>query len=156
MEMSIESRERTAQKFAAMMGLDQPSGLDLVQGQHFANDDELLDAATRLQMERETPAYQQTRRQLAAQLREQREREQREADSKRYAEIRSAVQLFDQDRREIDAEAADMARRDLAAGRISASGLGAAIEKYAAELTEKRKDERASNTLFNSMLRGQR
>ena len=45
-------------------------------------------------------------------------------------EIRSTVQLDGLDQREIDTQAAEMARRDLAAGRISASGLGKAIEDY--------------------------
>ena len=52
-------------------------------------------------------------------------------------------------------EAAALARRDLSANRIAASDLGATIEKYAAELTEKAKDSKASNALFNAMLRGQ-
>ena len=44
-------------------------------------------------------------------------------------------------------EAAALARRDLFANRISASDLGATIEKYAAELTEKAKDSKASSVL---------
>ena len=59
------------------------------------------------------------------------------------------------DRRNIDQEAADLARRDLAANRIAASELGATIERYAEELSEKKKDSKASNALFNAMLRGQ-
>lgn len=59
------------------------------------------------------------------------------------------------DYRNIDAEAADLARRDLAAGRVAASALGATIERYAAELGERRKDEKAAGALFNSMLRGE-
>ena len=55
----------------------------------------------------------------------------------------------------IDEEAAALARRDLSANRIAASDLGATIEKYAAELTEKAKDSKASSALFNAMLRGQ-
>ncbi|MFR3786467.1 MAG: hypothetical protein ACLTWR_04115 [Agathobaculum desmolans] len=41
-------------------------------------------------------------------------------------------------------------------GRIPASGLGSAIERYANQLSEKRKDTRAGNQLFNDMLRGKR
>ena len=84
------------------------------------------------------------------------EREQRTEQEAAYKEIRSTVQLDNLDQREIDTQAAEMARRDLAAGRISASGLGKAIEDYAKQLTEKRKDTKASNQLFNAMLRGQR
>lgn len=59
------------------------------------------------------------------------------------------------DKHNIDEEAAALARRDLSANRIAASNLGATIEKYAAELTEKAKDSKASSALFNAMLRGQ-
>lgn len=59
------------------------------------------------------------------------------------------------DQHSIDEEAADLARRDLAANRIAASELGKAIERYAQELSEKKKDSKASNALFNAMLRGQ-
>ena len=47
-----------------------------------------------------------------------------------------------------------LARRDLVANRIGASELGKTIERYAKELGEKRKDEKASGALFNVMLRG--
>ena len=58
------------------------------------------------------------------------------------------------DQKNIDTEAADLARRDLAAGRISASALGATIEQYARDLSEKKKDSKAANQLFNKLLRG--
>ncbi len=59
------------------------------------------------------------------------------------------------DKHNIDEEAAALARRDLSANRIAASELGATIERYAQELSEKKKDSKASNALFNAMLRGQ-
>lgn len=58
------------------------------------------------------------------------------------------------DQKNIDTEAADLAHRDLAAGRISASALGATIEQYARDLSEKKKDSKAANQLFNQLLRG--
>lgn len=78
----------------------------------------------------------------------------REAQSAAYKTIRANASLDGLDRRNIDTEAADLARRDLAANRITASDLGAAIERHAAELSEKRKDEKASAQLFNAMIRG--
>lgn len=65
------------------------------------------------------------------------------------------MSLDNLDRRNIDEQAVDLARRDLAANRIAASELGKAIEKYAQELSEKAKDHKASNALFNAMLRGE-
>ena len=79
----------------------------------------------------------------------------RKAQSENYKAIRSSVSLDSVDKHNIDEEAAALARRDLSANRIAASDLGATIEKYAAELTEKSKDSKASSALFNAMLRGQ-
>lgn len=70
-------------------------------------------------------------------------------------DIRANIGLDSVDKHNIDERAADLARRDLAANRIAASALGVAIEKYAQELSEKRKDEKAAAQMFNSILRGQ-
>lgn len=156
MDMRIETTKSTRAKFAEKMGLDQPSAFDLVDRRKYADDESYLDAVIKADMERNNPEYQAARRRLKAEYRERMEREQRAEQEAAYKQIRSTVQLDGLDQREIDTQAAEMARRDLAAGRISASGLGKAIEDYAKKLTEKRKDTKASNQLFNAMLRGQR
>ena len=156
MDMRIETTKSTRAKFAEKMGLDQPSAFDLVDRRKYADDESYLDAVIKADMERNNPEYQAARRRLKAEYRERMEREQRAEQEAAYKQIRSTVQLDGRDQREIDTQAAEMARRDLAAGRISASGLGKAIEDYAKKLTEKRKDTKASNQLFNAMLRGQR
>ena len=156
MDMRIETTKSTRAKFAEKMGLDQPSAFDLVDRRKYADDESYLDAVIKADMERNNPEYQAARRRLKAEYRERMEREQRAEQEAAYKEIRSTVQLDGLDQRESDTQAAEMARRDLAAGRISASGLGKAIEDYAKKLTEKRKDTKASNQLFNAMLRGQR
>ena len=155
MQAKIETRQDTAAKFAAKLGVDQPSVFDVVNRSSYATEDAYLDALTLEEMRRNNPEYQAARR-LSVEYRERQEREQRIAQEAAYKEIRSTVQLDGLDRREIDTQAAEMARRDLAAGRISTSGLGEAIERYAQDLSEKRKDTKASNQLFNAMLRGQR
>lgn len=156
MDMRIETTKSTRAKFAEKMGLDQPSAFDLVDRRKYADDESYLDAVIKADMERNNPEYQAARRRLKAEYRERMEREQRAEQEAAYKQIRSTVQLDGLDQREIDTQAAEMARRDLAAGRISASSLGKAIEDYAKKLTEKRKDTKASNQLFNAMLRGQR
>ena len=156
MELRIETPESTRAKIAEKMGLDQPSVFDVVNRSSYTTEDAYLDALTLEEMRRSNPEYQAARRRLSVEYRERQEREQRIAQEAAYKEIRSKVQLDGLDQREIDAEAAEMARRDLAAGRISASGLGETIPDYAKQLTEKRKDIKAGNQLFNAMLRGQR
>lgn len=155
MDLRIETTESTRAKIAEKMGLDQPSAFDLVDRSKYADDESYLDAVIKADMERNNPEYQEARRRLKAEYRERMERQQRAEQQAAYKEIRSKVQLDGLDYREIDTEAAEMARRDLTAGRISASGMGKAIEDYAKQLTEKRKDTKASNQLINAMLRGQ-
>lgn len=156
MDLRIETTESTRAKIAEKMGLDQPSAFDLVDRSRYSDDESYLDAVIKADMERNNPEYQAARRRLKAEYRERMVHQQRVEQEAAYKEIRSAVQLSGLDQREIDTEAANLARRDLAAGRISASGLGKAIEDYARQLTEERKDTKASNQLFNAMLRGQR
>ena len=154
MEAKIETRQDTAAKFAAKLGTDQPSVFDVVNRSRYATEDAYLDALTLGEMRRSSPEYQAARRRLSVEYRERMEREQRTEQEAAYREIRSTVQLDGLDRREIDEEATELARRDLAAGRISASGLGGAIESYAKQLSEQRKDTKAANTLMNVLIRG--
>lgn len=81
-------------------------------------------------MERSNPEYHAIRSRLKSELRERAEREQREAQSAAYTDIRANVSLDELDRRNIDTQAAELAHRDLAANRIAVSELGTAIERY--------------------------
>lgn len=156
MDMRIETRESTTAKVAEKLGFDQVSAFQLVDRSKYADDESYLDAVIKVEMERNSPEYRAARQRVKAQYREKMERDQREKQESAYKEIRSTVQLDSVDIKEIDAQAAELAKRDLAAGRISASELGTAIAHYADQLTEKCKDTKASNRLFNDMLRGRR
>lgn len=155
-EMRIETRESTMAKIADKLGINQPTGFDLVDSTKYSDVESYIDAVARAEMELRNPEFRAARQRVKAQYREKLEREQREKQETAYKEIRSTVQLDSVDIKEIDAQAAELAKRDLAAGRISASGLGSAIAKYSEQLTAQRKDSKASNQLFNSMLRGTR
>lgn len=151
----IETPDTVRERVADALGFNEPSPLDLVDRSKYHDEDSYLDAATKAELERTNPEYRAIRSRLKAEYRQRQEEQQREAQSAAYKDIRSNVALDDLDRRNIDTQAAELARRDLAANRIVASGLGTAIEKYAAELGEQRKNEKASAQLFNAMLRGQ-
>lgn len=153
LDMRVETADSTRAKFAAKLGLDQPSALDMVSRSDYASDAEYLDAVVKEQMKLEDPAYQAARRKLAHEYRERQETGEREAQAQEYKRIRSTVQLSQLDEREIDKEARQLAQRDLVAGRIPTSGLADAIADHAARLTEQRLNTLASNQLFNSMLR---
>lgn len=106
-------------------------------------------------MERSSPEYRAARNRRKAEYRQRTEERERKAQDEAYKTIRAAVTLDGIDQRNIDEKAADLARRDLAAGHIAASGLGDAIAKHAEKLGEERKTEKASAQMFNAMLRGQ-
>lgn len=154
-EANIETAESVKEKAKATLGLDLSSALDLVKRGDYDSDEAYLDACTRAEMERSSPEYRAARSRLKAEYRARQEAEQRKAQAENYKAIRSSVSLDSVDQHSIDEEAADLARRDLAANRIAASELGKTIERYAQELSEKKKDSKASNALFNAMLRGQ-
>lgn len=152
---NIETRESVEAKAKAALGFDLSSALDLCSRDDFTTDEAYLDACTHAELERSSPEYRNARNRLKAELRARQEEQERKAQAENYKAIRSSVSLDSVDQHNIDEEAAELARRDLAANRIVASELGKAIAKYAQELSEKKKDSKASNALFNAMLRGQ-
>ena len=154
-EANIETAESVKEKAKAALGLDLSSALDLVKRGDYDSDEAYLDACARAELERSSPEYRAARSRLKAEYRARQEAQERKAQAENYKAIRSSVSLDSVDQHNIDEQAADLARRDLAANRIVASELGKAIAKYAQELSEKKKDSKASNALFNAMLRGQ-
>lgn len=152
---NIETAENVREKAKAAFGFDMSSALDLVKRSDYDSDEAYLDAAAKAELERSSPEYRAARSRLKAEYRARQEKEQRAAQNEAYKSIRAEVSLDALDRRTIDEQAADLARRDLAANRIAASELGRTVERYAAELGEKRKNEKASAAMFNAMLRGQ-
>lgn len=151
---NIETAESIKERAKAAFGFDLPSALDLVKRSDYDSDEAYLDACTRAEMERSSE-YISARRRLKSEYRQRTEEQERKAQDEAYKTIRAAVTLDSIDQRNIDEKAADLARQDLAAGRIAASGLGDAIAKYAEKLGEERKTEKASAQMFNSMMRGQ-
>ena len=152
---NIETAENVREKAKAAFGFDMSSALDLVKRSDYDSDEAYLDAAAKAELERSSPEYRAARSRLKAEYRARQEKEQRTAQNEAYKSIRAEVLLDALDRRKIDEQAADLARRDLAANRIAASELGRTVERYAQKLGEKRKDEKASGALFNALLRGQ-
>ncbi len=152
---NIETAESVREKAKAAFGLDMPSALDVVARGDFATDEQYLDACTRAELERGSAEFRSVRSRLKAEYRARQEAKERKAQAENYKAIRANIGLDSVDKHNIDEEAADLARRDLAANRIPASELGATIERYAQELSEKKKDSKAANQLFNAVLRGQ-
>ena len=150
----IETADTVREKVKTALGFDCASALDLVRREDFADEEAYLDAVAKAELERSSPEYRAARNRLKSAYRARQEEDQRQAQSEAYKTIRESVELDGLDRRSIDEQAVSLARRDLAANRIAASELGKSIERYAAELGEKRKSEKATSAMFNAVLRG--
>jgi tRNA(Ser,Leu) C12 N-acetylase TAN1 len=153
-QATITSPEMMQEKMKAALGFDQPSALDVVRREDYKSDVEYIHALAETQAMMDAPEYQKAARKVAAEKQRRQEQETREAQHKEYNDILNGVTLQEHEKKEIDTKAAEMARSDLGAGKIFASDLGRRIEKYAAELTEKKKRELAANIQMNRLFRG--
>lgn len=151
----LETADSVREKARSALGFDRSSALDLVNREAFASDEDYLDAATKAELERSSREYRAARSRLKVEYRARQEDEQRKTQNETYKTLRAEAVLDDLDRRTIDEQAVSLARRDLVANRIGASELGKTIERYAKELGEKRKSEKAASAMFNAVLRGQ-
>lgn len=148
------TQESIKAKAASAFGLDQPSALDVVHRENYKSDVDYIHALTETQAKMDNPEYQKAARKVAAEDRRRQEEEIRKAQRREYDEILKSVKLDDIDKRAIDKEAAQEARRDLAAGKITLSELGQRIESYGEKLTDQKRRERAASIQFNRCLRG--
>lgn len=137
----------------AALGFNTPSALDLVDRGNFKDDAEYIGALVETQKNLENRDFQRAARKVAEEQRIRAEKEAREAQRKEYAEIRGRVTLADYEVQEIDKEAARLAQRELALGKIYASELGEKIKDYADTLTEKKKADKAAGIQFNALFR---
>ena len=140
-------------KAAAAFGLNQKSVFDIVRREDYPNEAQYIKALADVSEAMETPEYLRARRKAAEEEQRRNEAAIRAEQRKEFQTIRRGVTLTQTEKEQIDRQAADMARRDLAAGRIFASGLGAKIEEYAGQLTDSAKDSRASAQQFNAFIR---
>lgn len=154
--MKIDSKSTIREKASRAFNFDQGSALDAVRRADYPTDDAYLDAAATYELARSTPEFQAARRKLQRELAEREEAAQREQQAAEFARLRASMKLSTHDQKSVDEKAAELAHRDLAAGRIGASGLGQAIEGHAKTLTDQRLDEKTCAALFNQILRSGR
>lgn len=135
-------------------GIVDVNALDAVNRDDFPDDESYLRAATKVQLERSTPEYQRAYASLAAEYSKRQEEKQREANKKRYEELARDVRLDSVEMGKVEAKAREAAQRDLAAKRINLSGVGAAIEKYAAQFEEDERKSKIGRVMINELIRG--
>lgn len=152
---NIETRESVEAKAKAALGFDLSSALDLVNRTDYSSVEQYLDAAAKAELERSSPEYRAARKRLEAEYNDRLATRHREIEAAAYKTMRQNVILDSVDKHNIAAEAAERANRDLYANRISKADLADTISRYEREASEKVRDSKASNALFNAMLRGQ-
>lgn len=155
MDARVMTKKSRGERISFALGFNDSGVLDELDRSKFSSDAEYLDAAAKLEMERRNPEYGEIRSRLERELQKRREAEQTEKNAEAFQKILGTVQLDNFDVKNIDKQAAELARRDLAQGKISASGLGVTIENHAKQLTERKKAEYATNQMMNMMFRGQ-
>lgn len=130
------------------------NALDAVNRDDFPDDESYLRAATKVQLERSTPEYQQAYASLAAEYSKRQEEKQREANKKRYEELARDVRLDSVEMGKVEKKAREAAQRDLAAKRINVADVGAAIEKYAAQFEKEERESKIGRVMLNELIRG--
>lgn len=130
------------------------NALDAVNRDDFPDDESYLRAATKIQLERSTPEYQRAYASLAAEYSKRQEAKQRAANKERYEELSRTVKLDSVELGNVEKKAREAAQRDLAAQRINVAGVGAAIEKYAAQFEKEERESKIGRVMLNELIRG--
>ena len=142
-------------KLKMALGFDLPSATDIVRREDYKTDAEYYRALVDVSAKINDPVVKNELRKAAREQVDLDEKAVREQQRKEHAQIRSQITLDSVDEENVNREATRLAHSDLAAGKISASQLGARIMHHAEALTDKRKDELASSAQFNAAIREQ-
>ena len=140
-------------RLEAALGVNMPTAAELVRREDYKTELEYLSALADMAVKLENPDVKRALRQSGRASVDEQEADVRAKQREEYARIRAEVQLDQLDEAEINHEATRRAREDMASGKIQFSGMGEAIERYGKELTEQRKDAKASQQQFNEYLR---
>ena len=143
------------EKAANALGLNQKSVFDIVRREDYINEAAYIKALAETSKAMETPEYQRAARKAAEEEKRMSEERVRATQRAEFQAIRQGVTLTPLEQQRVDEQAAELARRDLAAGRIFASDMGRTIEEYASELGNRAKDEKATSVQFNSFIRAE-
>ena len=147
------TKEALEEKLSVALGLNQRSVFDIVRREDYRTEAEYIKALSDTSKAMRTPEYQRAARKAAEEQQRRDEAATRAEQRKEFESIRRGVKLTPMEQEQIDRKAANMARADLAAGKIGASELGATIEGYAGQLADKAKDSKACSMQFNNFIR---
>lgn len=151
----LQTREKIQAKAAAAFGFNTPNPEDIIKRENFDSDTAYCVALAQMTQTMATPEYRAAARKVGVAVHQENEEAERKRQREEFKKIRKDVTLDSVDQQNIDKEAQQLAKIELAQGKIMASEYGDAILRHADKLTEKAKDRKAENMMFNAMIRKQ-
>lgn len=147
--------DNVKEKAAIAFGFDGPEASDLVNRADYATQAEYYAALADMKIRLQDPEFQRAIRKarMSGQIEDERAKRKRELEEFKQYRKSASVEEFEQ--RDIDKQATQMARDDLARGKISSAELGERIAIYADRLSDKLKDQKASSAQINALFRKQ-
>lgn len=153
----LETSEDTRKKAIAALGLDEVPISQKLDRAAFDSDEAYFSAVALESVRHNSPefrqAYRQIRQEYAAQRRAEAEAA---AEAQHQAEIEKAIRdcvLSPSEQSRVDDEARSRAQTDLATGRISFQEMGAAVARYAEQLTAEAKERKVHTADINRQIR---
>ena len=150
---NFETKQSIAEKAAAAFGLGMPNPEDIVRREDYKNDAEYAFALARTTQIMQSPEYRKAARAAGLTAYHEKEEETRRKQQEEFKEIKKGIKLSEYEISEIDKEADRIARAKIGRGEVPPSKLGDEIVKIAAELRDKKKDQKANSVQFNAMMR---
>lgn len=143
------------EKAAVAFGLNVPEASDLVNRADYATQAEYYAALADMKIRLQDPEFQRAIRKARMSGQVEDERAKRKRELEEFKQYRKSANVEEFEQRDIDKQAAQMARDDLARGKISSAELGERIAIYADRLSDKLKDQKASSAQINALFRKQ-
>lgn len=156
-DAKVETSEDTRKKAIAAFGFDEPPALEKLSRSDFGSDEEFYNAVAELSVRNNSPEYREAYRKIRREYTAQKKAEEEAAaEQKHQEEIAQAIKgcvLRPEEQQKVDNQAREMAQNDLAAGRISFQEMGAAVARYAEQLTAEAKERKVHTADINKRLR---
>ena len=147
--------DNVKEKAAIAFGFDGPEASDLVNRADYATQAEYYAALADMKIRLQDPEFQRAIRKARMSGQVEDERAKRKRELEEFKQYRKSANVEEFEQRDIDKQAAQMARDDLARGKISSAELGERIAIYADRLSDKLKDQKASSAQINALFRKQ-
>lgn len=155
----VETSMDTRNKFARALGFDEPPVEQKLNRADFGSDEEYFHACAELAVRNNSPEYREAYNKIRREYNARKAAEEEAAaEKKHHEELAKAIEdceLTRMEQDEVDNEARRRAQDDLANKKISYQQFGAAVERYAKQLTRDAKEGKVHSADINRQLREQ-